>query len=49
MPTPWTFGWTQLLTTIGFVITIEREGIAPSTSRWERVKIVAYDAWSRLI
>jgi hypothetical protein len=40
MPTPWTFGWTQLLTIIGFVITIAiAVGGFRTFGRWKKEKI----------
>lgn len=40
MPTPWTFGWTQLLTIIGFVITIAiAVGGFRTFGRWRKEKI----------
>jgi len=39
-PDPWTFGWTQLLTVIGFIITIGIAGIGFRTfGRWKREKL----------
>jgi hypothetical protein len=40
MPTPWTFGWTQLLTIIGFMITIAiAVGGFRTFGRWKKEKI----------
>ena len=40
MPTPWTFGWTQLLTIIGFIITILiAVGGFRTFGRWKKEKI----------
>jgi hypothetical protein len=40
MPTPWTFGWTQLLTIIGFIITIAiAVGGFRTFGRWKKEKI----------
>jgi hypothetical protein len=40
MPTPWTFGWTQFLTIVGFIITISiAVGGFRTFSRWRREKI----------
>ncbi|HKO06670.1 MAG TPA: hypothetical protein VJ487_03070, partial [Alphaproteobacteria bacterium] len=40
MPTPWTFGWTQLLTIIGFIITITiAVGGFRTFGRWKKEKI----------
>src|SRR5260370_25608846 len=40
MPDPWTFGWTQLLTIIGFIITIViAVGGFRTFARWKREKI----------
>jgi hypothetical protein len=40
MPTPWTFGWTQLLTIVGFIITVSiAAGGFRTFARWEREKI----------
>jgi hypothetical protein len=40
MADPWTFGWTQLLTIIGFIITISiAVGGFRTFNRWKREKI----------
>jgi len=40
MPTPWTFGWTQLLTIIGFIITmIIAFGGFRTFGRWKKEKL----------
>jgi hypothetical protein len=40
MPDPWTFGWTQLLTIVGFIITISiAVGGFRTFTRWKREKI----------
>lgn len=40
MPDPWTFGWTQLLTIVGFIITIViAVGGFRTFARWKREKI----------
>jgi hypothetical protein len=39
-PDPWAFGWTQLLTIIGFIITVGIAGIGFRTfGRWKREKL----------
>lgn len=40
MPTPWTFGWTQLLTIVGFIITIAIAiGGFRTFGRWKKERI----------
>jgi len=39
MPTPWTFGWTQLLTIVGLIITVSIAVGFRTFARWKREKI----------